>query len=160
MSHPYQCLLHCSRPHLLLKNVIVAASGPCLHTFNASDGEHLSTWPPIEKDGITDRTEPSQKIDDNENTVLSTDHDSSQRPPKRRKLSSAREDSGSSTEIVVENGNGSFEPPKIKQCPSTAIIKLVCDSTGRHVVAVTGDDKAIRVFGLSAEGHLSQFSER
>ncbi|KAF2754251.1 hypothetical protein EJ05DRAFT_504348 [Pseudovirgaria hyperparasitica] len=40
------------------------------------------------------------------------------------------------------------------------IINLVAVNDGAHLIAVTGEDKCIRVFGVDAEGRLSELSER
>ncbi|KAF2088193.1 hypothetical protein K490DRAFT_73148 [Saccharata proteae CBS 121410] len=39
-------------------------------------------------------------------------------------------------------------------------IKLVTTQDGEHAVAVTGEDKCIRVFSVNPHGHLAQLSER
>ena len=160
MPHPYQCLLNCFRPNSAIKNVVIAASGPYIHTFNADEGGHLSTWPPDQADRILNQTKHDSSINVDRIPVPSTDREISERPQKRQKISPAREDSGSSAEIVVGNGNRDVESSPVDQFSNIAIIKLGCDSTGRHVVAVTGEDKAISVFELSTDGNLSRLSRR
>jgi tRNA (guanine-N(7)-)-methyltransferase subunit TRM82 len=49
------------------------------------------------------------------------------------------------------------EPPKQKKANFT---NLIVTSDGRHIVAVTGEDKCIRVFDTNFENQLRQLSER
>ena len=89
-----------------------------------------------------------------------THQDNSQRPRKRQKLSPPREDSGSSAEIVVNGGDAEDQNARLKQAIGPPVIKLAGTSDGHHVVAVTGEDKCIRVFELPEDGCLIQLSER
>lgn len=158
MSWSYQCLLYCSRPEVPDKDVLVAASGPYIHTFNASDGDHLSTWPVPEEKKTFNRADLTSKTDSNESSGPSFASGVSEPPQKRRKLSSATSDS--SAEIVVENERGDVGSSNLRHVSKSPIIKLACDSFARHVVAVSGDDKALSVFDLSKGGGLSQLSKR
>lgn len=156
----YQCLLYCPRPDQPDAVKLLAASGPYILTFSALDGNHLSSWPPnqaVEQNAqelITggDTGIEYPEIDSNEYTA--------ERPQKRRKLSSAREDSGSSAEIVVGFHSRDLGGLETKQSSSSSIANIACTSTGQYVVAVTGEDKCISVFELTACGILNQLSER
>jgi len=160
MLHPYQCLLSCSRPGQAEAGVLVAACGPFLHTFSVQDGKYLSTWP--SNKGIdpskNNRPEPREGF----KNVRSEDPDqgSPERPEKRRKLSPARDDSGSSAEIVVNGGEEAVSSIQTNNVLNPSFIKLAGTSNGQYVVAVTGEDKCIRVFTLSGIGILTQLSER
>ena len=160
MSYPYQCLLYCPQSDHLDHGILVAASGQKLQTFDVASGKHVSTWPVSHKhvEPVMNHSEMAKDMDEAIPSI--TKHDATERPPKRRKVSSVREDSGSSAEIVVENETDN-EGDSLKDVSSfSPVIKLACDSTSRHVVAVTSEDKAIRVFDLSTEGVLKQLSER
>ena len=88
-------------------------------------------------------------------------HDDSKRPPKRQRLSPAREESGSSSaEIVVAGESDNGETTSSQEPLNPPIIKLASTSAGQHVIAVTGEDKCIRVFDLAVNGTLAQLSER
>ena len=90
-----------------------------------------------------------------------TPPDDSEPPSKRQKVSLIRdESSNSATEIVVmrDSDNDEFSIPQ--QLLNPLVIKLAGTSNGQHVVAVTGEDKCIRVFDLAADGTLTQLSER
>jgi tRNA (guanine-N(7)-)-methyltransferase subunit TRM82 len=75
---------------------------------------------------------------------------------KRRKLSTAPDD----------QNEESKEKPSTKKAPGnqlpewTNIPILLTSSDGKHVVAVTADDKCIRVFSLSEDGKLDEISSR
>ena len=43
---------------------------------------------------------------------------------------------------------------------NSPIVRLAASNDGKYVIAVTGEDKCIRVLNLSAEGLLVLFSER
>ena len=87
--------------------------------------------------------------------------DDSERPSKRQKVSLARdESSNSATEIVVARDSDNDESSVPQRVLKPLVIKLSGTSNGRHVVAVTGEDKCIRVFDLAADGTLMQLSQR
>ena len=159
MSHPYQCLACCPRSDQSRANILVAASGPFIHTFDLENGNYLSTWSSCSATTIDNQAPTNGKTTHVQGSTPATEHEVPERPQKRQKLSSKREDSGSSAEIVVE-GSNSDEDTKLTQPSNPPIIKLACSTTGQYVVAVTGEDKAIRVFELSTNGALSQLSER
>ena len=161
MLHPYQCLCYCQQASQSEPGVLVGASGCYIHTFSAQNGRYLSTWPSLEK---LAQTQPAGEEGEKKSELLnrkSAPQDESRRPTKRQKVSLARDESGSSSaEIVVagDSDNGEWMSPQV---PSRSpIIKLACTSNGQKVVAVTGEDKCIRVFNLAADGTLTQLSER
>ena len=161
MSHPYQCLYYCQRASQFETDILVGASGCCIHTFSAKDWRYLSRWPPLEKDA---QTQSFSQKSDNESGVFypkTSPQDESNRPMKRPKLSLARDESGSSSaEIVVVENSDICESSSPQQPSKPPIIKLAGTSNGQQIVAVTGEDKCIRVFNLAADGTLTQFSER
>ena len=161
MSHPYQCLLHCHQVSPIEAGILVAASGSYIHTFSAQSGRYLSTWPPLED---TAQTRSAGQNNENEFKVPHMkrfSQDDAKRPPKRQKLSPAREESGSSSaEIVVAGDSDNGETTISQQLLNSPIIKLAGTSAGQYVIAVTGEDKCIRVFDLAVNGTLTQLSER
>ena len=156
MSHPYQCLLYCHRPQEPISRVLVAAYGSYIHAFDVLNGQNLSSWSSI--DQVLSflpkkKVLPSSSGDD---TLKEKESADLQPPSKRRKTSprAAISTESSSTEIVVE-GNGYEEGSH-----SNPVIKLAATSDGRHVIAVTSEDKCLRVFELSGDGAMHQISER
>lgn len=160
MLHPYQCLLCCKLPDEPQTAIIVAASGPFIHMFSACDGNLMSTWP---QQNSTENSNQKPEIGKDGSVADSTTAVNvtvAERPPKRRKVSASRDDSSSSTDIIVEEGNNNVESSLMKQPSSSPIVNLACTSSGKNVVAVTGEDKCIRVFELTASGTMNQLSER
>ena len=161
MSHPYQRLYYCQRASEFETGILVGASGCCIHTFSAKDWRYLSTWPSLEKDA---QTQSLRQKSDNESGAFypkSSPQNESNRPLKRPKLSLARNESGSSSaEIVVAGNSDNCESLRPQQLFKPPVIKLAGTSNGQQIVAVTGEDKCIRVFDLAADGTLTQLSER
>lgn len=50
--------------------------------------------------------------------------------------------------------------PAAAAAASPTVIKLVLTHDESHAVAVTGDDKCIRVFGIAQDGSLNELSQR
>ncbi|KAL2041451.1 hypothetical protein N7G274_005833 [Stereocaulon virgatum] len=161
MPHPYQCLLYCAQPGRTDGGVLVAASGPYIHTFSAEDGTNLYTWPSDEVlKSCNEKGEDTDHGSETKEEVRSGREDH-KRPRKRRRLSPPGEDSGSSAEIVVDGGsNANGQGAKVKQASHPPVTKLVGTSTGQYVVAVTGEDKCLRVFELLENGSLKPLSVR
>ena len=160
MSHPYQCLCYCQQDSQLETGILVGASGCYIHTFSAHNGRYLSTWPSLENIAHV-RSTGSRSENDSEVPCLQNSFQNDfERPTKRQKTSLARDESGSSAEIVVAVDSDNGESLGPQQPLKPPITKLAGTSNGQIVVAVTGDDKCIRVFDLAADGTLTQRSER
>lgn len=110
--------------------IIVASAGQNIYTFSATDGHKISTWP-------EDKSSASNNPETNEDSV-----ERSEEPPeKRRKLS----------------------PTGAENKPTNAwqsVPILVISPSGRYVVAVTAEDKHVRVFEISTGGVLTESSDR
>lgn len=156
---PFQSLVSCPSISKVRPSVLLAASGPYIYSFDAQDGSFLSSWPSqtLERKGVALAEVPLAEGQTNTNGCGSTELE---RPPKRRRTSLSRAVSSStSAEIVVESQveTGSN---KATQVSNADVSKLICTSNGGHVIAVTGEDKAVRVFQLRDDGSLMQISER
>ena len=149
MLRPYQCLLYCSKSGNLHREILLAATGCHIFSFDAQDGSLLSTWPSLPKQSLEEARSRSFENWDSEHQA------------KRQKISFSQEASNSdSADIVVENKLDVVTNTKSGE-PSTAnIAKLVCTSDCRYVIAVTAEDKSVRVFDLTNDGNLAQLSER
>lgn len=110
--------------------IIVASAGPNIYTFSTTDGHKISTWP-------EDKSSASNEAETNEDSA-----ERSEGPPeKRRKIS----------------------PTSAENKPTNAwqsVPILVVSPSGRHVVAVTAEDKHVRVFEISTGGVLTESSDR
>ena len=156
MAHPYQCLLYCHRPESDISQILIAASGAYIHTFSVSNGRHLSSWSSTNDCIVHNNESITSVFRDDEDRSSRGGHDDSQPPPKRRKTSPRPviSNESSSAEIVVEDDGITHD------FHSNPVIKLASTSKGRYVVAVTAEDKCIRVFGLTEDGVMHQVSER
>jgi tRNA (guanine-N(7)-)-methyltransferase subunit TRM82 len=182
---PYQCAEK-------LGNLLAAARDSSIDLFNLEDGSYLSTWtcpssekPQNEKLGVE---ELNKVVTTQESQSSSVDIvvDSSSPPAKRRKLSSGgaekqetptnepEEDTRSKyITKMSSNGKDGKQSKKQKQnnrsvaistgLGAPAIIALAVTQDEKNVIAVTGEDKCIRVFKVVDEGrpsYLKQVSER
>lgn len=154
MATPFQRLLFCSKKGQRQLNIILAASGPSIRSFNASNGVFLSKWSHL------DPTR-SLKVSNGHDEDLSPGGEVEEPPEKRRKFSPSREPSEApSAEIIVESPNSKRRKPKPLVQHVPFVTSLCSSNDGRHVVAVTGEDKCIRVLRLLPDGSLTQLSER
>ncbi|KAK2733963.1 tRNA (guanine-N(7)-)-methyltransferase non-catalytic subunit trm82 [Myotisia sp. PD_48] len=124
------------------RNFLVGAAGPKLFVFGADNGAQLDVWP----SNSQSQQPPIESTIDQPST-----HEGTASPPgKRRKLSQ-----------TVEEGDGNRGTQiSSTSCAWTVIPLLIASPTGGYIVALTGEDKCIRVFQVDANGCLSQLSER
>ena len=154
MPHPFQCLLYC--PRSSKRPVLVAAAGQYIHTFDIGNGAHLFTWPTLEGAQSPAKKTALLKSQDKGEIGTKIDKDDSDHAAKRQKLSPVGDDSeSSSAEIVVEDRTS-----KVPKALNPPILKLIATRNGQSVIAVTGEDKCVHVFELTAGGILNQRSER
>ncbi|PYI25898.1 putative tRNA methyltransferase [Aspergillus indologenus CBS 114.80] len=110
--------------------LLLASAGPRLYSYSAETGQRLASWP--QDTGSSDQ-EP---------------------PEKKRKVSTA--EAG-----PVEEPETAEKTEKSKVPPAWSNIPIVTStSNGEYAIAVTGEDKCIRVFQLQDDGSFQQLSER
>lgn len=164
-------------------NILVAARGSSIDSFNLENGSLLSTWTCPASQDATQKEKPSLVASQKETEIPKSatpteeaDPEENGPPAKKRKLSSEN--------IEAKNGEMSNPTPNTKEeqqdgkkkkqkqnnrseavasgLQSPAVIALAATKDGKHVIAVTGEDKSIRVFESTEEGgshklqHLSQ----
>lgn len=145
-QHPIQRIQYVEG-QALPQRLLIASAGPKLYSYDAENGRRLSVWPrDIETSNdhaIASSTREGADVDD-------------QGPPeKKRKLSPSAEQA---SEESKHNGQETIEP---KPSGTWSNIPLIVPSpTGSHIVAVTAEDKCIRVFEVGTDGSLKQLSER
>jgi len=150
MLGPFQSLLYCSRSANQKSDVLLAASGCYILSFDVDTGSLLSTWPSPPR--------PSEAVSIDLNRCEET---GSERQAKRRKVALPRDASGSdSAEIVVENRLDIESIPFTDGGSSSNVPKIISSADNKYIVAVTAEDKLIRVFELSDTGNLLQISVR
>ena len=154
MLLPFLC--HVDRFNEKRHNIIVATSGVSIYSFNASNGEFLSSWSHLDTFDGSNRSVKEHRSLEHESSA--TDDNVSR---KRRKLSDAEEVSDStSTEIVTDNVVPRGLKRKPKHLPMSSIIGLAVNPKGQYLVLITGEDKCIRVIKILGEGTFEQISER
>ncbi|EED16850.1 tRNA methyltransferase, putative [Talaromyces stipitatus ATCC 10500] len=131
-QYPFTCIRH-------IGGTIVASAGPNIYSFSASDGRKISTWPEL-------KPNDSAKAGTNDDNT-----ESSEGPPeKKRKLSST----GTEKDEQANGKDNKFSATWL------SVPILVPSPSGRYVVAVTAEDKHVRVFELNSEGVLTESSDR
>ncbi|KAJ6005304.1 hypothetical protein N7451_003248 [Penicillium sp. IBT 35674x] len=136
LQHPFQCLQYAKRNSHGLPNLLIAAAGRHLYSYDATSGQRLDVWP----QDVESTAEPVP------GTVSATEGGAP--PEKRRKLSPASE------------GQQEQKPAGKKPLTGTTIPLLVTSPDGKYVIATTGDGKTIRVFELNDDGKLKELSSR
>ncbi|KAF7170900.1 hypothetical protein CNMCM5623_003366 [Aspergillus felis] len=134
-QHPIQCMRYVERQTSGFPNLFVASAGSKIYTYAAETGKQLAIWP-----------EAANAAD---STVVSVAPSSEGDEPsaKKRKVSPVPE--------RIAKGGQSETSTAWSTIPILAV-----SSDGNYMVAVTGEDKCLRVFELEEGGNLKQFSER
>ncbi|KAG9238788.1 guanine-N(7)--methyltransferase subunit trm82 [Amylocarpus encephaloides] len=162
---PYQCLERCGK-------LLVAARDSNIDLFNLeNDNAFLSTWScnssQQPQNGKIELKKDGSKVATNESQLSSVEvqlEEALTPPAKRRKLSvdaGKPETEEATTEPIQELGateNGVKKQKKQKQnnrsnaistgLEAPAIIALAVTKDEQHVIAITGEDKCIRVFEI------------
>ncbi|KAJ5630031.1 tRNA (guanine-N(7)-)-methyltransferase non-catalytic subunit trm82 [Penicillium herquei] len=135
LQHPFQCLQVAKRGSQGLEDVLIATAGRYLYAYTTTNGQRLDVWP--------------QDVDSDESKASTAQvADDTAPPEKRRKLSSDAE------------GQEHKQASNKKTPVWTAIPLIVTSSDGKYVIALTSEDKAIRVFELSMDGKFKELSSR
>lgn len=158
--HPFQKLCYVPQPDGI--GLLLAANGPNILSVDLRKGLVASKWP--------DDTRRLPDVQDHEVSQAGGLGGTSREddpPSKRRKLSPFRQyeqassESSVSIEFVSQRLKGQRRKKKID--PEFAlpnVSHLISTADGLHVIAVTAEDKCIRVFELDAVGSLKPLSER
>lgn len=161
-------------------NVLVAARGSSIDSFNVETGSLLSTWTCPASQEAKKEIPPTVATPKEETPSPATPAEGESAevdgpPAKKRKLSSenveAKKEDTSKSKTNPEQQDGKKQKRQKQNNRSEAVtsglqapavIALAATQDGRHVIAVTGEDKSIRVFeSISENGshrlnHLSQ----
>ncbi|KAK2765337.1 tRNA (guanine-N(7)-)-methyltransferase non-catalytic subunit trm82 [Arachnomyces sp. PD_36] len=148
-QHPFQAIQYLAPQESGGRDLLFAAAGPSIYAFDLEDGAHLSIWPQ-DRDVEAPKSEPT-----NASPKDVTEPETQGPPEKKRKLSSSAADSkpDDSQEAAAEDsGSGNT---------TWSVIPILTTSAdGKHLIAVTGEDKCIRVFNCDKDGKLTQLSGR
>ncbi|KAJ5084839.1 hypothetical protein NUU61_009418 [Penicillium alfredii] len=134
-QHPFQCLRYVARQPAGLSDVFIGSAGKNIYVYAAASGQRLDVWP--------------QNVDTSAEKTDAASTTQDQCPPeKRRKISPGSE----------EQKNGES---KQALSPTWSNIPIVVTSSdGKYVVAVTAEDKSVRVFSLGEDSQMQQLSSR
>jgi len=157
MTAPFLQILCVTQTDPEPSDLILIGSGPSIFCFNATKLDFVSSWSHTKFD--RDNTSGHTLSDDaNEECDIYAEPQA-----KRRKLSRGDEDDevsdAPSAEIIVDNNGQRPRKKKKKPEPVSCISKLCASNDGRHIIAVTSDDKTVRVLELT-HGCLTQISQR
>jgi len=171
---PYQCLEKCG-------NFLIAARGSNIDLFRLSDGSFLSTWKcpssqePQKVEPAAQEVKPKLQNEDSKSSSVDIIVEASAPPAKRRKISEEEaQDEHSANGQKEDNKAGNKKNKKDKKqnnrlesvangLGAPAIIALAVTSDSVHVIAITGEDKSIRVFSIISQdgiARLQQLSQR
>lgn len=144
-QYPFQCIQYVGESAPRSERIIIASAGPKIYSFSAKDGRRLFTWPSAQHSSSGARSEKDG------------DADSGEPPEKKRKILSEDQ----KDDQAGQEPNGQEDAQTHKPSTSWSTIPIVVTSpTGRHIVALTAEDKAIRVFEIGTDGSVRQLSER
>jgi tRNA (guanine-N(7)-)-methyltransferase subunit TRM82 len=161
---PYQCLQRSD-------NILIAAAGSRIDLFSLEDGSLLSTWkcPPLQGSqhgtpAVREAT-PTPKVvpHRSDSSCVDVTVDRSSPPAKKRKLSNSRIDEPTSNSCQEKKKKQPRSDAVASGLDAPAVILLAVTKAANHVIAVTGQDKCIRVFENVIEGgvhRLKQISAR
>ncbi|KAL3458063.1 hypothetical protein BJX64DRAFT_280123 [Aspergillus heterothallicus] len=138
-QHPFQGLQFVKRKTGGSRDVLVAAAGAKLYAYAAESGQRLSVWP---QDGA-DSSSSSSTND------AGCNPETEGPPEKKRKVESSE-----------KKENVAPEKKKKKPASWSNIPILTSTPDGEYVVALTAEDKSIRVFQIEEGGSFQELSAR
>lgn len=137
-QHPFQCLQNANQQPTGSAGILVASAGRNIYTYAVDNGKCLDVWP--------------------KNVQSSAEHAADEQAPPEKKIKLSPGPDG-----LNEEPKGKYSSKKNagKQSPEWSNIPILLTSfDGKHVIALTAEDKTIRVFSLSQEGKLEELSSR
>lgn len=168
MKTPYNCL----HTH---GNVLFAARGGKVHTFSLPEGAHVATWKHPELDAAIAAGQEHKKEAEAEKVAAeepAVDADASvvvdeaEPPAKRQKVTEDGQDAKADGQANGKKSKGNKNKDQKNRSKPTpvpdkpVIIQLTTTADGSHLVAVSGNDKAVWVFSHDGDGQLTQLSKR
>lgn len=160
--HPLQKLCYIRQASDV--NLLLVANGPYIVSLNLKNGGVNSKWP--DDTAYFSPAQHSEALSAGAGALAGTDKEDDP-PNKRRKLSPSQHEeqnsceSSVSIEFASERAKGQRRKKKIA-CRSNLpnVSHLISTADGLHIIAVTAEDKCIRVFELNSLGNLRPLSER
>ncbi|EAW08228.1 putative tRNA methyltransferase [Aspergillus clavatus NRRL 1] len=138
-QYPFQCIKSVERRNSG-RQLIIGSAGPKIYTYAAETGERLGIWPETANTAEA-KAAPSTTGEEP--------------PEKRRKVSPPPDQKPEDSEPASQKSRKPEASPAWSTIPILAV-----SADGEYVVAVTAEDKCIRVFEVEENGALKQLSER
>lgn len=142
--------------------IIFATRSGRIESFDLHNGNKLSTWIHPDTENFVNSIKPvSTEVPDDSSTV--------EPPTKRQKTSEVEEEDANSAktegnpqdESPAEGGaKKGPKQPRQKQVDRPVVPLITGTTDGKHIVALSGQDKAIWVFEHDGQGQLKQLSKR
>ena len=171
-------------------DILFAARGGKILSFSLLNGSHISTWkhPDLDKAfvGAGDNAAVGSEEASAANPDTGSANEEQERPVKRQKVDG--QDSAAVAEGQASNlgghlkdaakldqkegqtqgkknkknkGDSGKDHSKVSRAADRpAIIQMKSSPDGKHLLAVSGSDKTLWVFGHDGEGHMTQLSHR
>ncbi|KAF8863476.1 hypothetical protein BDZ45DRAFT_738447 [Acephala macrosclerotiorum] len=145
MRMPYQCMIRCG-------DTLIAARGSSIDSFRFQDGSLLSTWKCSSShdsqgskapEAVTQITGKLNSQNSESSVEIALDAAS---PAKKRKLSKSEESLPRAEGKTGKKKQNNRASALASGLEAPAVVILASTTDGRHVIAVTGEDKSIRVF--------------
>ncbi|KAL5000791.1 hypothetical protein BDV10DRAFT_28436 [Aspergillus recurvatus] len=137
-QHPFQCIQFVKKRNGEHRDILVASAGAKLFSYATVSGRRLSVWP---QDGAVIGTPDANGTESNPDTEGP--------PEKKRKVESSSENKDDAGAAAAKNTRTWTNIPILTSTPD-----------GEYLVALTGEDKCIRVFQIEEDGSFVQLSER
>lgn len=147
-KHPFQKVCYVSNGH---GQFLLGASGPNIYTTDLKNSVISSRWP------------ASDDLDPFEAHGGSSEDE---RPTKRQRTDVEGQDVSRESSISVdmvtekpERVKGQRRKPK-KETPPPNVSHVLATKDGEYVIAVTAEDKCVRVFSVLRDGRLKVLTQR
>ena len=134
-QHPFQCMHLAGRQ----QNLLIASAGPRIYSYAVGTGRRLDVWPR----SVCPKA-----------TVVEANSER-QAPPEKKRKDSPPEKEASEVPKTAREG-----AENLTSITWSAIPLLTVSSNGEYVVALTDEDKTIRVLKVEENGTFRQLSAR
>ena len=133
-----------------------------IYSFDFPHGNFLSVWHSSNTSVASEDPSAPQIFSNSESHINVHADEASTPPAKRPRYSTPKsEPESSSAEIVTENGAVRKTRRKKKSgVPAANISQMIGTSDGRYVIAITDEDKCVRLLKLKERGALEQLTAR
>ena len=151
-KHPFQKICYVSNGHGIF---LLGASGATIYSTDLKNGVISSRWPASDNSDILEA-----------DSEANGDANEDERPTKRQRVETEGQDGSRESSISVdmvtekpERVKGQRRKPK-QETPPPNVSHLIATKDGDNVIAVTAEDKCVRVFSILRDGRLRVLTQR